>query len=681
MKVRTKSMTRRIVFLTTVMVVWAGVIGGQLYKLHVVQSAELKDKAVRQQQKVFQITPRRGVIYDRNGYELAVSIKVDSAFAVPTSVQDARDTAEVLSPITGIAVSDLLARLQSERSFVWIKRKLTAAESAAIQEANLPGIAFLQEDRRFYPQGEAAAHVLGYVNIDEEGQGGLELKYDDSVRGTPGRVVIQTDARRRDFHRVEEPPTPGANLVTTVDQNVQYVVEKELRAAVERTHPVGMSIIAMDPRDGEILAMANYPQFNPNETPRKGEERARLNRAVGQVFEPGSTFKIVTATAALEEHLTRLDEVIDCQMGAIYLFGHRIRDHKPFGLLTVKQIMQNSSDVGMIKLGMRLGEARFANHIFKLGFGRQTGIDLPGEEVGLTKPASRWSKISVGAISMGQEIGVTPLQILAVTSAVANGGILYKPYVVRRVEHPVEGLLSEAEPQGQRVMTPETAEKLREMLTAVVSDGTAKAARLAGYTAAGKTGTAQKIINGRYSQTKHVASFVGYAPATNPALALIVVMDEPSGLYHGGEVAAPVFKSVAEQVLRYLAVPSDSPLTGPLYTQKHIPKQPTVPAESSANPDAILGDWKLVAASLVEDESSVESSSSSRPNYSLVELPVPDFQGKSLRQVTEECLKLGLRLRATGSGTAVEQFPIAGAVARYGARVMVRFSAVSNGSR
>jgi cell division protein FtsI (penicillin-binding protein 3) len=640
--------------------IWGAVIGARLYFLHVVESADLRSRAERQQQRTLEVSPRRGVIYDRNGNELAISIKVDSVFAVPDEIQDPSGTARRLAALTGISRSALLKKFQSGRSFIWIKRKLPGAEAAAVRKAKLPGIYFQKEDQRFYPKRQLASHVLGYVNMDEEGMGGLEYRYNDSVRGESGKVVVMTDARGRSFYRVEQPPTSGANLITTIDENIQYIIEKELRSTVERTRAKGVSIVAMDPRSGAILGMANYPQFNPNEY-RKYSPNTWVNRAVSHTYEPGSTFKIVTVAAALEENLTTPEELIDCQMGSIVLFGHRIRDHKPFGVLTVKEAMQFSSDVGMIKLGLRLGDERFAEYISHLGFGRPTNIDLPGEEKGLTKPASRWSRVSVGAISMGQEIGVTPLQIVSLVSSVANGGIHYRPYVVSKVQHSENGILSAVEPRGERVMSATTAAQLKDMLEVVVTAGTAKSSRLEGYRAAGKTGTAQKIdATGRYSKTKYVASFAGYAPASDPVLSLIVMIDEPGGLYHGGEVAAPVFKTIAEQVLRYLSVAPDVPLYAPQYTEKKPkPDQQKPPARPSA-PPRDSGNWEVLDAAF--------------QGYDFGKIAVPDFSGKSLRQVTEECLRLGLRLQSAGSGAAIQQYPLPGTQVQEGARIQIRFS-------
>jgi cell division protein FtsI (penicillin-binding protein 3) len=649
--------------------IWGTAISARLYFLHVVRAEEMKDRAVRQQQRTLDVSPARGAIYDRNGNELAISIKVDSVFAVPEEVRDSAVTASQLSKLTGISRADLKKKLESSRSFEWIKRKLSANEANAIRDAGLPGIYFRKENQRIYPKSQLASHVLGYVNMDEEGMGGLEYRYNDEVRGEPGNVVVMTDGRGHSYYMEEKPPATGASLYTTIDENIQYTLEKELQATVKASRPKSMSIVAMNPQTGEILGMANYPQFNPNDYG-KYSPTTWTNRAVSQVYEPGSTFKIVTIAAALEEKLTRPDEIIDCLSGSIVLYGHRIRDWKPFGLLSVKEIMQNSSDVGVIKLGLRLGDARFSDYISRLGFGRPTKIDLPGEERGLTKPASRWSRVSVGAISMGQEIGVTPLQIVTMVSTVANGGILYRPYVVKKIEHAERGVLGETKPIGERVISAATAEQVKEMLEFVVTDGTAKGSRLEGYTAAGKTGTAQKIDEtGRYSQTRYVASFAGYAPASAPAVAVVVVIDEPKGRYHGGEVAAPVFKSVAEQILRYMSVPPDVPLDSPQHSvDAPKPNRDKAPAAKPAAPgQPVPGEWKVVDAAFSVSSVVTEP-------FTLGDIAVPDFHGKSLRQIAEDCLRLGLRLRSTGSGAAVEQFPLPGTAVGAGTEIQIRFS-------
>ena len=661
------SISQRLYVLVAIILLWCSAIGARLYVLHIVRSAEYKQRAERQQQRRFELTPPRGIIYDRHKNELAISIKVDSVFAVPEEIDNREATSKTLSKLLGLSARDLLDKFQTQRSFVWIKRKLNATESVAIKRAKLPGIYTQKEDRRFYPKRELAAHVMGYVNVDEEGMGGLEYRYNSGVRGETGRAVIIADARGRSFNSVEQPALPGENLITTIDENIQYILEKEVAAAAARTRPKGISLIAMSPSTGEILGMANFPTFNPNEYPKYSRE-AWTNLGVSETYEPGSTFKIVTAASAIEEGVATPYDVIDCQMGSITLFGRLIHDHARFGLLTVKQIIEKSSDVGAIKLGLRLGNERFANYIDRMGFGKPTRIDLPAEERGLTKPASRWTKSSIGSIAMGQEIGVTPLQIVRMVSVIANGGVLYRPYVVKTIEDSKGTVLSETMPHGERVISAGTAAKLQDMLEVVVTEGTATAGKLEGYTAAGKTGTAQKIDEtGHYSKTKFVASFTGFAPALNPVVAIIVVIDEPSGQHMGGEVAAPVFKKVAEPILRYMSVPPDAPSYAPHYTVQQGPQRTREPM---LKPDSSSAAGVFAPKFVVADF----NPSSAGSVLEFGEIVVPDFNGKSLRQVTQECLRAGLRLQSIGSGAAIRQTPPPGTTVPVGAGIQVRFS-------
>ena len=662
---------RRLVAIAMFMGFWSLAIGFRLFDLQVAQSAYFRDRAERQHQRVLEISPRRGPIYDRNGNALAVSIEVDSLYAVPAEIQDPAGTADFLSRILDMPAPALENPLDSDRLFAWIERKITARQSERIRAAGIDGLYFQTESKRFYPNRELAAHVLGFVNLDDNGGAGLEYRFEEAIGGTPGKVIVMTDARGRSFQRLQQAPASGASLATTIDRTIQYIVEREITRTIAETDAIGMSVIVTNPMSGEVLAMANYPQYNPNEYNQYPAEYWTRNRSISHVFEPGSTFKIVTAAAALEENLTHLDEIIDCQMGSIVLFGLRINDHKAFGDLTVREILQYSSDVGIIKLGLRLGDERFASYIDRLGFGRRTGIDLPGEERGLASPAVEWSNVSVGAKSMGQEIATTALQIVNLVATVANGGILYRPYVVDRIED-ATGVIEQTAPSGTRVLSRETARLLQDALGKVVTDGTGTRARISGFSAAGKTGTAQKYDpkTGTYSLTKHVASFAGYAPANNPVLAAIVVIDEPRGEDGGGAVAAPVFARIVEQVMRYRSVVPDRPETLPRFTEDgqslESPQVPQLRFE-----DAVLTAWEVMDTS---HAAGPDFASVSGDRYSAVQLPVPNFSGKSLRQVTEQSLRLGLRLQSVGSGVAVLQAPRPGTLVQPGTPVQVRFS-------
>ena len=663
---------RRLIVIAIAMVLWGAVIGVRLYSLQVVQSADFKERANGQHERVIEISPRRGSIYDRNGNELAVSIEVDSLYAVASEIEDPEGTAAFLADVLDSSAESMESRLNSDRGFTWVQRKISKREADRVRSANIRGLYFQKESKRFYPNRELASHVLGGVDLDDAGAGGIEYRYNDLIAGPPGKVVAMIDARGRSFHRLEQLPASGANLTTTIDRTIQYIAEREVARTIAQTQAAGMSVVAMDPSTGEILAMANYPQFNPNEYGRFPAENRR-NRAIGQNYEPGSTFKIVTVAASLEESLTTLDEVIDCQMGHIDILGHRINDHKPFGLLSVREILQYSSDVGAIKLGMRLGDERFADYIVRMGFGRRTGVDLPAEERGLFRPAAQWSSVSVGAISMGQEIAATPLQVVNMVSTVANGGTLYQPHVVKRVEDPLTGRVAETRSVGQRVIGEETAHLLRDALQAVVADGTGANARIPGFTVAGKTGTAQKIDpeTRAYSLTAHVASFTGFAPVLNPEVAVVVVIDEPVGPHGGGEVAAPAFKRIVEEILRYRSVVPDAPTAPPRSTDDDsaIP----VPADPAPQPDLredMVEDWEVVDVTL-RPETPVQDAGT---DGGIGTVRIPDFDGLPLRRVTETCMQLGLKCQSGGSGFAIAQSVPPGTFVPWGAAVQVRLS-------
>jgi len=651
-------LSRRVYVLVAVMGLWGAVIGARLFFLQVVQSSAFRERADDQQQNVISITPPRGAIFDRKGNTLAVSVQVKSVFAEPPKIKDVVATSKVLASITGISATDIAAKLVERRKFVWIKRKAPDAEILAIEKAGLAGIGFKDEYQRKYPNNELAAQVLGYVGTDERGLGGLEVQYDEIVRGVDGKVVYLTDGRRRSYNESEEPAQPGANLITTLDKSIQHIVRQGVREAEARTNATGIHIIVMDPRNGEILAIENYPTFDPNNW-RGSEPSLRKNGAVEYTYEPGSTFKIVTVGAALEEGLTNPQERIDCLNGAIVVAGQRIRDHKPFGVLSVSEILQKSSDVGAITLGLRLKDDVMARYIKKWGFGKGTGVDLPAEENGTIRRTSQWTKSSIGYISMGQEIAVTPLQILELISMVANGGTKFRPFVVKEVQDPQGRVISRTEPQGESVMSLKSAREMQDMLEKVVTEGTATTAKLDGYRAAGKTGTAQKKGDGAgYSDTKLIASFAGYAPASNPVIAMIVVVDEPVGAHHGGEVAAPIFKQIANQILHYKGISPDIPDYAPRYIPVPTKRQ-SAPAPSAKPSET--EELKIVNASFRPV----------RPG----DITVPDFRGKSEAQAYNESRRLGLKSKSDGMGLIRQQYPLPGAQVSPGTVVEVWLAA------
>ena len=671
----------RLVIIVGVALIWMAAVFGRLGYLQLFRHSEYMARAQRQQQRTIEITPKRGSIYDRNMHPLAMSIPVDSAFAVPSELADEQLAARLLSGVLGIPREILEARLESSRSFVWIARKLPPEKAEAVASLNLKGVYFQKENQRFYPKRDLASHVLGFVDLDEKGLGGIEYELDSQIRSKNEKIIVMADARQRWFDGGEAQRERGANVVLTLDEKVQYIAERELGAAIAKTRAIAGTVMVMNPSTGEILALANWPKFNPNAASDVPAE-ARMDRAVTALYEPGSTFKLITLAAAFDQGITRPGEVFDCENGAVYVAGHRIRDHKAFGLLSVSDILAQSSDVGAIKIALRLGAPKFYDYLRAFGFGQPTGVDLPGESKGLLRHLENWSAISIGSISMGQEVGVTPVQLISAVSAIANGGMLCKPHVVaelRRGERvlPMEGPLTPAEPK--RVIRPETAATLRRLMEGVILNGTGKLAHLDGWTAAGKTGSAQKIdpTTGRYSRTQLIASFTGFAPINNPAVSILVSLDSPVGLHEGGMVAAPVFKRIAEQVLPYLDVPRDVPVASRLVQASYNNRK--------ASDRMALEDFTPTDFSGQPDQPPAESSAAnpkeekSQPPAVTVavdeggDLQVPDFSGKTMRDATEACLRLGLEPVLVGSGLATNQTPVAGARVRRGAKITVQF--------
>jgi len=662
-----------------VALLWITAVFGRLSYLQLFRHSEYLARAQRQQQRTIEITPKRGAIYDRNMRPLAMSIPVDSAFAVPSEIADEALAARLISGVLSIPREVLETRFESSRSFVWIARKLPAPKAEALAALNLKGIYFQKENQRFYPKRDLAAHVLGFVDLDEKGLGGIEYELDSKIRSKSEKIIVMADARQRWFDGGEALGDRGANVVLTLDEKVQYIAERELQLGIAKTHAIAGTVIVMNPNTGEILGLANWPKFNPN-TATDAPAESRMNRAVSALYEPGSTFKLITLAAAFDQNITRPDEVFDCENGAVYVAGHRIRDHKPFGMLSVAEILAQSSDVGAIKIALRLGAPKFHDYIRAFGFGAPTGVDMPGESKGIVRRLENWTPISIGSISMGQEVGVTPIQLVTAVSAIANGGLLYKPHIVAELRRgdavlAAEGPLASAEPK--RVIRPETAATLRRLMEGVVLNGTGKLAHLDGWTAAGKTGSAQKIdpTTGRYSPTQFIASFTGFAPINNPAMAILVALDSPVHEHEGGQVAAPIFKRVAQQVLPYLDVPRDVPLTNPRLLRASYRNQ----AETDG---ASLGDFTPVDFSSQPDQPS-ELSQESKPKGASSaatvavdeggDIPVPNFSGMTMRDVTEVCLRLGLDPVLAGSGLATNQAPRAEARVRHGAKIIVQF--------
>lgn len=666
-----RSPSFRFLLIFCVAAVWMGAVLARLTYLQLFSYQEYLTRANRQQERIIEISPVRGVIYDRNGRELAMSIPVDSCFADPDEISDPEMVARLLARVLNKPEEEIEERLKSSRSFAWIARKITPDQKARIEALNLRGIYFQKENKRFYPEHSLAASVLGYVDVDEHGLGGVEYSLDKEIRGQPSRMLVLADAHSRWFDRSESAADKGDNVVITIDQTIQFIAEKALAAGIARTHARGGSVVVQDPNTGELLAVADWPTFDPNEAGNYRPE-SRVERAIADAYEPGSIFKTILLSAALEEGITRPSELVDCQMGSIVVAGRLIHDHKPFGLLTVEQILEHSSDVGAIKVALRLGAPKYYDSIRSFGFGQLTGIKLPGENRGLVRPLDEWTATSIGYIAIGQEISVTPVQMITAESALANGGTLRKPQIIREVLHGGQAVMREA-PQPQRVMDEKTAATMREMMEQVILQGTGKGfAQPEGYTAAGKTGTAQKIdpATGRYSKTNYEDSFVGFAPVNNPVVTILVNLDSPEGGQEGGPTAGPVFRDVAGQVLAYLNVPHDMSESPKLEMAALRKSGQALPRTSLAGRQPAQNRAFALPA---------ESHDATVPESTTVAIAqgqavtVPRLVGKTVRGVTEACSHLGLTPVLIGDGIAVDQAPDAGTRVLPGAKITVHF--------
>ncbi len=701
-----RSRFRRLCVLTGLCIVWMGLLVARLWDFQIRRGDELAGRAASQQVQEIEIRAERGSIYDRRGVELALSPFVDSIAVFPEKVNDKAAMAEALSGALAVPPGRAL-ELLSKSGFQWVKRFAEPAESAELQRlvrnGELTGLHIEKEGKRYYPKGSIAAHVVGYVGIDHNGQGGLEQQYDSLLTGQSGVRRVHFDALRQQYDSsVVQAPTAGASLVLTIDESVQAVAESSLAAAIGRTQARAGSIVMMDPEKGDVLAMANWPAFDPNLRPRGAAElEARQNYAISHLYEPGSTFKVVTVAAAIEQGITKPSELIDCQNGWIYIGRRRIRDHKPYGLLTVTQILANSSNVGAIKIGMRLGADHLHDYVRRFGFGAATGIELPGEIDGLVRPARLWRDGSVASISMGQEIGATPLQLAQAYSVVANGGFLVRPRIVDAIRQP-SGEVEQAETHPRtRVISAETAANLRAMMEQTVLVGTAQAARTPGYRVAGKTGTAQLIDpeTRAYSADRHIASFAAIAPLNDPSLVTVIVLDSPRGReYYGGQVAAPVFPGLASQALRFRDVPPTEPLVASPGLAGAPPPTPDADVLLAQSPVPQVwqdGDGAILVSGLApavraapapadpadgDADSPAEGAEPAEPERAgpparlrVTAVETPDFVGMTVREAVAEAAERGLELEMRGAGLASSQQPPAGTAVQPGTLVLIRF--------
>jgi cell division protein FtsI (penicillin-binding protein 3) len=736
------------------------------------------DRAQRQQQHTFEIAPRRGILYDRNLRELAVSTLADSVFVVPYEVSDSTSPADEdkKNPVevakakmaTAIALAKVVhtdpddsftsaeridARLNASRDYAWIARGLDPSLIAQVKALNLKGVHLQKEFKRFYPDNRIAAQVLGYVGTDATGLGGLEQQFEDDLHGTPGHMLTDVDAKRHVMGSHESEPMPGENLVLTIDSQIQFMAEQALDRNMERTHAEYGTIVVQDPHTGQILALAVRPTYNPNDFRHAAKDLLR-DHAVSDVYEPGSTFKPVTYAAALEEKAITPDTIVDCGGGSMSIAGHTVHDAPGdhFGRIPAWEALAHSSNVCAIRVGQRVGPEVLYKYIRAFGFGDRSGIELPGETRGLLEPLKHWGPASMGAIPMGQEIAVTPIQIATMVSSIANGGTYLPPRLLLTSTDEIKGSpklqpaafhpgynIPNPLPDGaHRVISEMTAAQLRKMMEDVVLMGTAReAVHLNGYSAAGKTGTAQKIDprTRTYSKTKFVASFVGFAPVNNPAITLAIVMDSPDHSMHfGAQASAPVFQELAQEILEYLGVPHDNELKPASQMAKELASAaPEEPApESDENVEQLFAEVNNLpaddplrqpvgASTAKEPDGAPESSAPSmaapqmaastkaEPGPAPIAMPaknetaqvhppvpvdpapatsagkgavvvdsskrvaVPSFLGQPLRHVIEEAGTTGLSVRVVGAGLAREQAPAAGTMVPAGTAVVVQF--------
>ena len=635
----------RVVVVAAAFALWGAGIEAKLVYLQFIQRDWLVERAQSQQQRTITAHPRRGDILDRAGRVLAYSVEASTIYAVPTKIDDPEATANALCG--ALECSEELratigARLSRDAEFVYVERQVTPAKARRVADLGLRGVGFTTEHRRYYPNKELAAHLLGYVGIDHQGLAGVESTYDDVIRGEPGRILVRTDARGSAFNRVEVPPLSGASLELTIDKYLQHIAERELRAGVDEFGAEAGAVVVLDPATGEVLAMASEPTFNPNVFAAAAPD-ARRNRAVQDVYEPGSTFKVVTASAAIEERLVHRDEIFDVSDGYIRIAGDIIRDFRTNPPLSFIDVMVKSSNVGAIRVGLRIGPERFSERVWRFGFGQALSRDFPSESPGIVWQPASLNQRALASLSMGYQIAVTPLQMATAVAAIANGGDLIESRVVRAVRRDEESEEFRSR-LIRRVVSRDTAAEMTAIMEAVAERGTARRARIPGYTVAGKTGTAEKLIDGRYSNTDHNASFVGFVPSRRPQLVILVMIDTPRSAvvngtrqraYTGGAVAAPIFRRIAEASLRHLAVPRNvDPIPAALSAERASPRAMAVSTAATPLPGLVTAEAGTM----------------------------PDLRGLSGREAIHALTRLGLEVRIEGDGAVVRHDPGPGAI-------------------
>jgi cell division protein FtsI (penicillin-binding protein 3) len=669
-------------------------VGKRAVNLQIFQGERLKVMAEEQYLREIELPPRRGRILDRNGAELASTADVDSIYCNPRRFADSRDAARQLARVLGLDARDLEKRLAQRRYFAWIKRKVTPDEVAAVRALELPGVAFTREPRRFYPNRGLAATVIGTAGSDGRGLDGVELAFDPYLRGSGASVQGVRDALGRELFvesAADAGSAAGSDVVLTLDRYLTFITERAIADAAARHHAKAVVAVMMDPQTGEVLAMASVPSFNPNDATGAVEAGAR-DRAITDTFEPGSTMKTFTIAAALDAGVVRPEDRFDCLMGRMMVGKYTIHDTHPHGVLTVAEVFKFSSNIGATKIARRLGRERLAEALDRYGFGHSTDIGLPGERTGVVRPVEKWGDIGFANISFGHGIAVTALQVISGVSAIAAGGVHHQPRIVSRIVSPEGAVEAPPVEEERRVMSEATAHAMVGIMRGVTEvGGTARQAAIDGYPVAGKTGTAQKAIGGHYDPEKYVASFVGFAPAQNPRIALIVMMDEPQGGHLGGAVAAPVFKEIAEQALRYLHVPPVGPTVASATSgnaastalaARKVAAPPVAAASVASDDDdgpaadlpptdvPVAGDDDAVADDSAREWDEVAGAEGAPSDgAAAAKVNLPSFAGMTIAEAIRVARRSGVELafdesRGAASGVAIQQRPGPGVVRR-----------------
>lgn len=658
---------RRLTWLALAVLLWGGAIFYKLISLQVLHHREYVLQARKHQEEVRSIPAPRGTIFDRNGQPLAMSIPTEFVYVNPLKVPDLGVAADILSQFLHLDRVELYGRLkngqENNRGYLIIKKNISFDEGQHLRNVALDYIKIQTDSQRHYPKGRLAAHILGGVDFSERGNGGVEKSLDADLSGVPGQELLLKDVKHRGIDsQNEDPGRPGTPITLTIDERLQFVAERELAAGVAAHNASSGSVVVMDPNTGDILALASYPTFDPNIPPVSYQDVVdRQNHATAVPFEPGSVFKVITLSAALETTRLRPESLIDCGRGPLTLFGRTIHEaHTYYGVIPMADVLKHSSNLGAIKIGMTVGQANMYQYATTFGFGQRTGIPLPGESRGRLRPLKKWGATSLASVAIGQEVSVTTLQLARATSAIANGGLLVQPRLILRKG----GQVTPIEPPV-RVIRPETAITMRQMMEGVTTvGGTAyPEARLAGYSDAGKTGSAQifDFATRRYTHNYN-GSFVGIVPLSNPSLVVVVTLNGTHGVNgYGGRAAAPVFHAVTTEALRLLEVPKDLPDEAPL----------TLVASTQSEPDndsafaEFASDNNILMDS--EDDDQAGPATGNGPK-------VPDFKGKTMRDVLAEAASQGLIIQPNGNGVARVQYPAAGAILHQGERIRVQFS-------